>query len=551
VSVGEWNASWCAAFVAELVEQGVRHAVVAPGSRSGPLAVALVRDGGVDVQVVLDERSAAFRALGIGRATRRPAVVLSTSGTAATHFHAAVAEAHHGRVPMIVCTADRPPELQNIGAAQTIDQQQLYGSAVRWFCDPGPPSRDSSSEWSRLGVKAVRAATSIPPGPVHLNLPFREPLLPARDATALFRRTSTTVVKTDDETPHAPEDVVELVNSARRPLLVCGWGSDEAHDAVVALHDRTRWPVLADAISNVRTGPHAIAHYEALLRAPGFADAHRPDVVVHIGGPLTSKTATQWLDASIPHVLVDPSGWWLDPERAARHRVACAPATMLDAVAAPVADDWSAAWRRADDAAEAAIDAAAAGEPRAVREVWRTRPDGAQLLVASSMPVRDLEWFAPARRGVTAHANRGVNGIDGLVSTTLGIAVGSGAPTVAILGDLALLHDAGGLLGAVGINVDCAFVVLDNHGGGIFSFLPQADPDVSSPAEFEQLFGTPQDVDVGRVLAAYGVPVVEASAEEVGDALRGDGVRAVVVRSDRVQNVADHRALWAAVAACV
>lgn len=338
-----------------------------------------------------------------------------------------------------------------------------------------------------------------------------------------------------------------------RGLIVAGWGSGAFHDAVVRASAATGWPVLADAISNVRTGPHAVAHYEALLRAPGWGDAHRPDIVVRVGGPLTSRVAMEWLDASVPQVLIDDAGIWLDPFGTARRRVRGDPARVLDAITAAHRardDEWSAAWRRADAIAATAIAEVATGEPRTVRAVWDALPAGAHLLAASSMPVRDLEWFATPRRGVTVHANRGVNGIDGLVSTTLGIAIGSGAPTVGLLGDLALLHDVGGLLGARDLDVRCVFVVLDNRGGAIFSFLAQAQ--ICPPDEFELLFATPPGTDPAAVAAAYGVPVEVATSETVAAAttrrLAEGGVHVVVVRSDRAANVEHHRTIWSAVA---
>ncbi len=588
MSTAARNAAAATRLVAAFVEHGVRHAVVAPGSRSAPLAIALDRDGRIAVHVVLDERAAAFRALGIGRATGTPAVALCTSGTAGTHFHAAVVEAHHGRVPLIVCTADRPPELQGVGAPQTIDQRALFGPAVRWSAEPGPPDDVGAPDWAELGARAVAATRGVHPGPVHLNLAFREPLVavslaPASPGAASSLRTDSLASLASDPpvaaslapaslasdppvatslAPASPASdplVAAAIASARRVLVVCGWGSASAHDEIVVVSGARRWPVLADAISGLRTGAHAVAHYEALLRAPGFGDAHRPDLVVRVGGPPTSKTLGQWLDNGVPQILVDPAGVWLDPQGSAAMRVQCEPAAFFAALGATPhegaegADSWFAAWRDADDRASSAIDAVADGEPLAVREVWRALPDEVRLLVASSMPVRDLEWFASSRTGVHAHANRGVNGIDGLVSTALGIATGSDAPTVAVLGDLAFLHDAGGLLGASTLSVDCTLVVIANAGGGIFSFLPQADPDVCAPDEFERLFGTPQTVDVAAVASAYGVHVEVAAAQHAARAVRkalaAGGVHVIVVPSDRVANVAAHRRIWDAVAA--
>jgi 2-succinyl-5-enolpyruvyl-6-hydroxy-3-cyclohexene-1-carboxylate synthase len=316
------------------------------------------------------------------------------------------------------------------------------------------------------------------------------------------------------------------------------------------------WPVLADPLSNLRV-QGTIAAYDPLLRVPGFADGHTPDVVLRIGGPTTNKPLVQWLDPSVDQVLVDPDGAWLDPQHAASGRMVADPELLLgalaDAVDVMVDEEWVRTWADADVAARAEIDALIDGwdspfEGRIARDVVRAAPPGAALVIASSMPVRDVESFAPARDEVTFHANRGVNGIDGFVSTALGIAAGADGPTVALLGDLCFLHDTNGLLGANDRGVDATFVVVDNGGGGIFSFLPQAE----LPEHFETLFGTPQSVDLGALAAAHGIPVTE-----VGDAagfepalvaaVDAGGVQVVRVRTDRAANVTRHREVWAAV----
>jgi 2-succinyl-5-enolpyruvyl-6-hydroxy-3-cyclohexene-1-carboxylate synthase len=316
------------------------------------------------------------------------------------------------------------------------------------------------------------------------------------------------------------------------------------------------WPVLADPLSNLRV-PGTVAAYDPLLRVPGFADAHRPDVVLRVGGPTTNKPMVQWLDATIDQVLVDPDDAWLDPLQGVSGRMVADPELLLgalaDAVDVMVDDGWVRSWTDADATARQAIDALVDGwdepfEGRIARDVVRASPAGAALVVASSMPVRDVESFARARDEVTFHANRGVNGIDGFVSTALGIAAGADGPTVALLGDLCFMHDANGLLGAVDRGVDTTFVVVDNGGGGIFSFLPQAD----LPEHFETLFGTPQPVDPGALAAVHGIPVTEvesaAALEPALDrAVDARGVQVVRVRTDRATNVTRHREVWAAV----
>jgi len=557
------------AFARTLVDEWARHGVtdacLAPGSRSAPLALALAADERIRVHVHLDERSASFFAVGVARASGRPALLLCTSGTAGANFHPAVLEAHHGRVPLVVCTADRPAELRDTGAGQTVDQVKLFGDAVRWFHDAEVPTdRDGAGVvWRALASRAVAEASGSPAGPVHLNLPFREPLVPTDDELV------DAPGRSDDRpwTASAPgvrapsvemlDALAHLVADRPRGLIVAGWGARVRPSTVLRFAEVAGWPVLADPLSNLRV-PGTVAAYDPVLRVPGFADGHRPDVVLRIGGPTTNKPLVQWLDASVDQVLVDPDDAWLDPLHAVSGRMVADPELLLgalaDAVDVMVDLEWVRTWSDADAAARAAIDALVDGwdepfEGRIARDVVRATPADGSLVVASSMPVRDVESFAAARDEVTFHANRGVNGIDGFVSTALGIATASDGPTIALLGDLCFLHDSNGLLGAVDRGVDATFVVVDNGGGGIFSFLPQAD----MPDHFETLFGTPQSVDVGALAAVYGIPVTEVGVpSELESALlaavdRG-GVQVLRVRTDRNVNVTRHRQVWAAVA---
>jgi 2-succinyl-5-enolpyruvyl-6-hydroxy-3-cyclohexene-1-carboxylate synthase len=578
--------------VDEFARAGLTDAVLAPGSRSAPMALALADHERIRLHVFLDERSAAFFALGAAKAAGRPVLVLCTSGTAAAHFHPAVLEADHAGVPLIVCTADRPAELRATGAPQTTDQIHLYGCAVRSFVDlPADGDPAARAAWRPIAARVWAEAAGPPAGPVHLNVAFREPLVPAGGEAAstgvepgradgrpwvVSRRPVATALSAQDAA-----DLTERILAAERGLVVAGWGSPAGASEVAS---GLQWPLLADAISGLRrsaadtatppsNGLPLVSTYEALLRMPAFAESHRPDLVIRFGGPLTSKTAMTWLDPSIPQVLVDPDGAWLDPQRAAAERVPALPdlGAVLDGGHGPTprATDWLAAWRGAEATARQALDAFLDGkdepfEGRVARDVATAAAGSSPspaLVVASSMPVRDLEAFAGQTPG-RVFANRGVNGIDGLVSTVLGIAAGSrdgspgpeGGPVVGLLGDLAFLHDAGGLLGATGRGLDAVFVVVDNRGGGIFSFLPQAE----LPSErFELLFGTPPDADLLAVAQAYGVPAerVEqagAVAPAIERGLAAGGVRVVVVPTgDRTANVDRHRQAWRAVAEAV
>jgi 2-succinyl-5-enolpyruvyl-6-hydroxy-3-cyclohexene-1-carboxylate synthase len=555
------NTAFAVAYVDEWARAGLTDAVVAPGSRSAPLALAFERDPRVRVHVVLDERSAAFRALGFGLATGRPAAVLCTSGTAAANFHPAVIEAAHARVPLLVCTADRPPELHDAGAGQTIDQTHLYGRTVRWFHEPGPPADAPGAgvAWRAAASRAFAATVGPTAGPVHCNFAFREPLLPTGaplvDAPGRADGRPWTRSTTAPRAPSAA-DVTRLaarVRACPRGVLVAGWGAGVMPGTVGRFAAAAGWPILADPISEVRTGPHAISAYEALLRVPAFADGHRPDLVLRVGAALTSKIATAWFDPSVPQVLVDPHDDWLDPQHAASERAAVDAEALLaalaDELAAPGASSWLDDWQRAERSARIAIDRTLDASPApcdglVARDLAAALPDGASLVVASSLPVRALEWCMAPRAGLRVFANRGANGIDGFVSTVIGIAQTNGsAPTVGLCGDLCFLHDSNGLLGAT---APATFVVVDNDGGGIFSYLPPAEL-----PEFERLFVTPHGLDLVEVARAHG-----AAAERVDDVHKlleavqtpADGPRVLVIPVDRAASVARHRALWDAVA---
>ena len=571
MKTGDLNAAFARTLVDEWARAGVGVAALAPGSRSAPLALALADDGRVRVEVFLDERSAAFFALGAAKASGRPALVLCTSGTAAANFHPAVLEAWHARVPLLVATADRPPELRDTGAGQAVDQLRLYGPAVRWFAEVGTPDDrpDAGRYWRTVAARAVVAACGPPAGPVHLNLAFREPLVPTGAPVAVPPGRpdgAPWVASTARRPPPSTDDVDRLaktVLASPRGAVVAGWGADVDPAAVERLATAAGWPVLADPLSGVRRGPLAVSTYDALLRSPPTAARLRPDLVLRLGAAPTSKVAGTWLDPSVAQVLVDPDGAWLDPQRAVAERLVADPTLLLDAVTerlpSHAPSEWLAEWLDAEAVARRALDRLLDSWPdpfegRVARDLVDCLPAGGTLAVGSSMPVRDVEAFARPRGDLRFLSNRGVNGIDGFVSTVLGVAAAAGTtgdgPVTALCGDLTLLHDAGGLLGASRRGVDAVFVVLDNDGGGIFSFLPQAGLD---PGRFEDLFGTPQGVDLAALATLHGLVgrQVAAAADlvpAVAAAHRAGGVQLVVVRTDRTDNVVRHRLAAQAVA---
>jgi 2-succinyl-5-enolpyruvyl-6-hydroxy-3-cyclohexene-1-carboxylate synthase len=545
------QATFAATLVDEWVRAGVRHAVLAPGSRSTPLALALDAHAGIRLHVHLDERAAAFYALGLGLATQHPAIVLTTSGSAAVELHPAIVEAHHAQVPLLACTADRPPELLDVGASQAVDQTHLFGRSVRWFAAPGVADSAARGTWRSVASRAVAEAlgASGAPGPVHLNLAFREPLV-GEPGSLPAARPGGTAWHAVVRTPPASVDISDRV-AGRRGIVVAGAGAPDA--AVVhEIAARLRWPVIADGRSGCRIpSGNTVAAFDALLRDADFAATHRPEVVLRFGAPLTSRVLNEWLAASgADQVLAHATYAWSDPDRTAATLSASVAVAQPTATPSAWLDEWAAAERGAQAAIDAVLRAhAEVTEPGVARALLAALPAEATLLASSSMPVRDLEWYGCPRAGVRQLANRGASGIDGVVSTALGVAAGNApAPTAVLLGDLAFLHDAGGLLGARRREVDCTIVVLDNDGGGIFSFLPQAE--VVAPARFELLFGTPHGLDLGAVAAAYGVPVTAVTAiDELAGALDAcrRGVHAVVARTNRTANVTVHREINAAV----
>ncbi len=545
------QATFCATLVDQWARDGVTHAMVAPGSRSTPMALAIAACRDLHVEVFHDERSAAFAALGAGLASRRPALLLCTSGTASTHFHGAVVEAHLSDVPMLVLTADRPPELHDVGAPQTIDQTKLFGDAVRWFHDPGVPTIDTSHTWRALARHAQSRTLGTRSGPVHLNLPFREPLvgdvgeLPAAHLGPLLV-----------EQPSVKLGTLAMQLDRERGIIVAGRGVDDPA-AVAALSEATGWPVLADPRSACRGLTSAVTAFDSLLRHEGFAASHLPEVVVHLGEPPASKVLSTWLAGSgAVQVRVTTTDTWSDPVHAVAHRVLSPIGDFCRRLAKELrgagGSDWVQRWTHvtaiADRALAAELDTAAElTEPLVARVM--SRLDG-HVVVASSMPVRDLEWFGAPDQQATVWSNRGANGIDGTVATAIGVASVSGRAVTVLLGDVALLHDASSLTALVRRSVEVRIVVVDNDGGGIFSFLPQAA--ALAEERFEQLFGTPHGTDLVGLAAAHGLRAsTVATRTELEARLAEPGSQLIRVASERSANVDEHARLHAAVTAAM
>jgi 2-succinyl-5-enolpyruvyl-6-hydroxy-3-cyclohexene-1-carboxylate synthase len=528
------NTALASAFVEELTRCGVRHAVLSPGSRSTPLAVALWRQPEIDVTVIVDERSAAFFALGAAQVTRVPVAMLCTSGTAAANFHPAICEADESGVPLIALTADRPPELRGIGAGQTIDQLKLYGSSVRWFCEVGTHEADDAGmlHYRSVACRAFAAARGEPrPGPVHLNLPWREPLAPIQEEGAVTatdplalegrgERPLTAVTPIDLEpSEFLLDEVAKHIAEARSGVIVAGRQLDpELREPLAHLAAVAGMPILAEPTSQLRCGPHDRSHvvsaYDRLLRDERFRESTAPDLVLRFGEMPTSKPLRAWLAASgADQIVVDPWGGWNEPTRRAAALLRADPTELAAGWAARLdgsEHDAPAIWLDAERTAQESIEAELASsdeltEPGLQRALGAAYRDGDIVYTASSMPIRDQETYLPTGSAdVHFLCNRGANGIDGLVSSGIGAAHASGRPTTIVTGDLGLLHDLGGLASLRDVSIPVRIVVIDNNGGGIFHRLPQAD--AMSKDEFEALLGTPRGVDVAKAAALFDIP---------------------------------------------
>ncbi|HVO54439.1 MAG TPA: 2-succinyl-5-enolpyruvyl-6-hydroxy-3-cyclohexene-1-carboxylic-acid synthase [Solirubrobacterales bacterium] len=573
------NTALASAFAEELARGGLRHAVVSPGSRSTPLAFALWRQPEIEVTVIVDERSASFFALGAAQASGEPVALLCTSGTAAANYHPAVCEADESGLPLLVLSADRPPELRGIGAGQTIDQLKLYGAAVRWFCEVGTheANDDGLLHYRSVACRALAAARGeVRPGPVHLNLPWREPLAPvpvegavtATDPLALEGRDGRplTAVTSIDREPSAflLEEVAGHIGDAISGVIVAGRQLDpELREPLAHLARVSGFPILAEPTSQLRCGPHdrsrVISTYDLLLRDEHFARSTVPELVLRFGEMPTSKPLRAWLAASgADQIVVDPSGGWNEPTNRAAAILRADPTELAAGWAAKLEREprgepqtWLAAEQVALEALVEELGDQTRGEqisePALHLALGRAHRDGDLVYTASSMPIRDQEAFlAPTETDALFLCNRGANGIDGLISSGIGAAAASGRPTTIVSGDLGLLHDLGGLAALRDVQTPVRIVVTDNDGGGIFHFLPQHD--LVGAEEFEALLGTPQGVSAERAAALFDLPYIHLNSLADLPAALAAGTGLIEVKTDRQTNVAAHRQAAAAVA---
>ena len=566
-----------AEFAAGLVEGGVTDVVISPGSRSTPLSITLHAQPGLTTWIQIDERAAGFFALGQARATGRPSVLVCTSGTAAANYLPAVVEANHAGVPLIVCTADRPPELRGWGAGQTIDQVGIFTSNPRWAVDL-PVAGEWSPAMARIAARrAVDAAVGLDPGPVHLNWPFREPLEPVADipVVAATPRPAPAVVPTGA--------ACSAIVPGRRGVVIVGPDADpdparrrEIVDAALALGAAAGWPVIGEPIAGIRRveGVPAdvvrVAHADHLLKIDEVAAALGPEVVVRVGGSPTTKPVRRWLERHRPAVvLLDPARRWNDASFTVAHHIGADVAATLarfatDASSAGTAtgtatgtEAWANRWRvleqKAADVVAARVSDGGLLSAAVTRLLTGTVPDGTLVMTSNSMPVRDLDAFVPLDGPLVEFVgNRGASGIDGITSTAMGIASRHDGPVVLYTGDLALLHDLGALFGAARAGLRLTVVCVDNDGGGIFSMLPIAER--GADVDFETLFRTPHGLDLAGFSGIGGVTVhtvatADAFREQltVSVATTTPGIDVLLVPVDRDADVAHRRAITAAV----
>ena len=547
------TATFCATLVDEWLHCGVRHAVVSPGSRSTPIALEIANRQEIEMHIFHDERSAAFAALGIAKASGVPAILVCSSGTAAVEFHPAVVEAHHSETPILICTADRPAELQGVGAPQTIDQQNLYGVAIRKFVNAEVANDSESHTWRHIARDLFATSLGDVQGPVHLNLRFREPLMGF--ATNLPPRDANDAVITKKVALPSSRSLRKLNKAleSEKGLIIAG-PENYRVESILRLAETLGWPIIADPRSGTRVpNKLVVAGADAILRDEDFSKRLRPDVVLRFGTLPASKVVNSWLLGSgANQVVITTTPSLTDPDRQCSLHIV----SDIDELCAGLVSvhskesirnrslSWLDKWIAAEDSAQKAINAALADEPGltepgVARAIYALVPEASHLVVSSSMPIRDVEWFGAPRNGLRVHANRGANGIDGVVSTAVGVALATRQPTTLLIGDIALLHDVNGLINLASRKIDLRIVVIDNNGGGIFSFLPQAQ--TLDETKFEKIFGTPHDANIKMLAQAHQINTHElTNISDLAEVLSQRGPWLARIVTDRQENVKVH-----------
>lgn len=563
--------SYIAAFVSELVNNGVEDIVVSPGSRSTPMAMVMIEHPNLRVHIHVDERSAAFFALGIAKATKKPTAILCTSGTAAANYYPAVVEANISRIPLIVLTADRPPELRDVGAPQAIDQIHLFGNHVKWFVEMALPEKTEQMLRYARTVCGRAAATALrsPAGPVHLNFPFREPLIPQFDRENLFelkeRSAGYVKIHTGELTLSKDEclEISESLQSYKRGMIVCGpIETEHFSEAVVKLAEKLQFPILADPLSQLRSGKHdhtfIIDSYDTFLKNEDAKKILKPEVIIRFGAMPVSKPLSIFLKENydVRQFVIDGGGGWRDPGMVSSDMIYCHETEFCHALLPHLEQkndtNYIENWikinqlTRTQLAEISKVDELSEG--KLFYELADKLPEGATLFVGNSMPIRDLDTFFQVNdKSIRIMANRGANGIDGVTSTALGAGICS-QPLYLVLGDLTFFHDLNGLIAAKQYRININIILINNNGGGIFSFLPQA----SYPKNFERLFGTPLDLQFEHVVKMYGghyelITDWDHFNAAMERSVEIPGLKVMEITTNRERNLAEHREIWDAV----
>lgn len=556
-------------FIDELTKVGVVDAVVSPGSRSTPLAYVMAEHPNMRVWMNIDERSAGFFALGIAKEKKKPVVLLCTSGTASANYYPAIVEARISRVPLIVLTADRPHELRDIGAPQAIDQIDLYGKHAKWFVEmPVPEASEEMLRYIRtIAARSAATAMQNPAGVVHLNFPFREPLMPVFDEMEKYINSGNPSVTIENsyvqQSLEKFEGIASTIRDVKRGIIVCGQiDHDEFKEAIVSFADKTGFPILADPLSQLRVGLHnksnIIDSYDAFLRWETIYDDLEPELIIRFGAMPVSKPLTLFIKkTNSKQIVVDGGLGWREPTGTLSEMLYCDESIfcremtdllMNDTISQDQSEflhNWKKISKTTSDHLSSVVEKMEGHEGSVIAQLTKLLPSKCNLFVSNSMPIRDLDtFFGNTYKDIKFHANRGANGIDGIVSTALGVSAVSEIPTFLLIGDLSFYHDMNGFLAARLHQLNLFVIVVNNDGGGIFSFLPQ----YGETRQYEKLFGTPHGMEFSSVVGIYGGTYCAAETmsdfvDAFEDLILEEGLRILEVFSNRERNIEAHQEL--------
>ncbi|WP_226670282.1 2-succinyl-5-enolpyruvyl-6-hydroxy-3-cyclohexene-1-carboxylic-acid synthase [Metabacillus litoralis] len=560
---------YVASFVDELSRAGVKQIVISPGSRSTPLAMLMLEHPDLTSYINIDERSAGFFALGLAKSGKKPVALLCTSGTAAANYYPAIVEAHYSRVPLLILTADRPHELRDVGAPQAINQINMYGNYSKWFVDLSlPESNDDMLRYSRtIAGRAVGISSTNPQGVVHLNFPFREPLIPNLKLQNLWdthENRKNYLHTTAGITSLREEDIqsiVELFESEQKGIIICGDNQKTSYtEEVLLLSKCLSYPILADPLSQMRGGKHnkngIIDSYDTLLKYPAIVDTLKPTIVIRFGAMPVSKPLMKMLknNPDIKQIVVDSSGEYRDPTLNSSHLISYEEELFCKELikvlpkrnTSSYYEKWVLSQSIHDHTIEESLEnITELFEGKVVQALQKALPNQCKLVVGNSMPIRDLDtFFRNTLKDIEFYCNRGANGIDGVISTALGISADQSKPTFLLIGDLSFYHDLNGLLAAKMNKLNLTIILVNNDGGGIFSFLPQS----SEEKHFERLYGTPTELDYSKVVDMYGGDFKKINSWEEFQSYfeqtwSNKGLKVLEVQTNRNTRVKVHREL--------